>query len=241
MFNGNIKLTDFMENANTYTDKLNRWSSHSRIATMLEGLPNGARVLDVGANTGILARICVERGYVIRGIEPNANWLGNARNYYKEVYEGRLEQTPDTYLEGHSAVVCGDVLEHLVHPEEQLQRLVKAQPDGCIFIISVPNVANIWVRLNILLGRFDYSERGILDRTHLHFYTRKTFISLLRDAGLEVQELHVTPIPLDLVAPFFANNRIGLGLFSLFAHLTMWWPTMFGYQWVAKAIKIRDK
>jgi 2-polyprenyl-3-methyl-5-hydroxy-6-metoxy-1,4-benzoquinol methylase len=241
MFNGNIKLTDFMENANTYTDKLNRWSSHSRIATMLEGVPKGARVLDIGAGSGTLARLCLGRGYVIRGIEPNANWLGDARNLYTEMSEGSLEQTPDTYLEGHSAVVCGDVLEHLVHPEEQLQRLVKAQPNGCIFIISVPNVTNIWMRINLLFGRFDYSERGILDRTHLHFYTRKTFISLLRDAGLEVQELQVTPVPLDLVAPFFANNRIGRGLFSLFAHLTMWWPTVFGYQWVAKAIKTNNK
>lgn len=229
-----------MENINPYLDKVNRWSSHSRIATMLEGVPKGARVLDIGTGSGTLARLCLGQGYVIRGIEPNANWLSDVRNLYAEMYIGSLEDTPNGYLQGHAAVVCGDVLEHLVQPEAQLMRVVTAQPNNCLFIVSVPNVANLWIRLNLLLGHFDYSNRGILDRTHLHFFTRNSFLDLLQGAGLKVQELQVTPIPLDLVAPFFANNPIGRGLFSLFAHLTMWWPTIFGYQWVVKAIKIRN-
>ena len=164
-----------MENLNPYIDKPNRWSSHSRIATMLEGLPKGARVLDVGAASGTLARLCAGRGYIIRGIEPNVNWLGDAVNNYEDMFEGTLEQTPSTYLAGYEAVVCGDILEHLVNPEEQLHRLVSAQQEDCLFIISVPNVANVWIRLKLLLGHFDYSDRGILDRTHLHFFTLKDF------------------------------------------------------------------
>lgn len=229
-----------MKNINFYVDKHSRWSSHSRIATMLEGLPKGAQVLDVGAASGMLARLCAGRGYIMRGIEPKAHWLGDVRNLYAEMYDGGLEQTPDAYLEGNSAVVCGDVLEHLVHPEEQLQRLVNAQPHECKFIISVPNIANIWVRLNLLLGHFDFSDRGILDRTHLHFYTRKTFLSFLQNAGLEVKEMQTTPIPLDLVNPFFAQNPIGQGLYAFLAQLTKWWPTMLGYQWLAKAYKFKQ-
>jgi 2-polyprenyl-3-methyl-5-hydroxy-6-metoxy-1,4-benzoquinol methylase len=229
-----------MENANPYTDKLNRWSSHNRIAAMLEGLPRGTRVLDVGAASGTLARICADRGYVMRGIEPNASWLGNSRDLYSEVYEGSLEQTPDTYLAGHAAVVCGDVLEHLVLPENQLERLVKAQPDGCIFIISVPNFANLWVRINLLFGHFDYADKGILDRTHLHFYTRKSLLTLLRGAGLDNIRQQATPIPLDLIAPYFTQKSLGRGLFYLLAQLTTWWPTLLGYQWVAKATKLTN-
>jgi 2-polyprenyl-3-methyl-5-hydroxy-6-metoxy-1,4-benzoquinol methylase len=224
-----------MENANPYTDKLNRWSSHRLIASMLEGLPRGARVLDVGAASGTLARLCADRGYVMRGIEPNASWLGNSLNLYSELYEGNLEQTPDTYLEGHAAVVCGDVLEHLVHPENQLERLINAQPDGCIFINSVPNFANLWVRLNLLFGHFEYADKGILDRTHLHFYTRKSFLAILRGAGLEIIRQQATPIPLDLIAPFFTQKSLGRGLFYLVAQLTTWWPTLLGYQFVVKA------
>jgi 2-polyprenyl-3-methyl-5-hydroxy-6-metoxy-1,4-benzoquinol methylase len=224
-----------MEKTNPYTDKPIRWSSHSRIATMLEGLPRGARVLDVGAASGTLARLCSGRGYIMHGIEPNVNWLGDAVNLYEEVFEGTLEQTPDTYLAGYEAVVCGDILEHLVNPEEQLQRLVSAQQENCIFVISVPNVANLWIRLNLLFGHFDYSNRGILDRTHLHFFTRKSFKILMQNSGLEVIENKATPIPLELVAPFFVINVFGKSLYALLAHLTMWLPTFLGYQFVAKA------
>ena len=127
-----------MENANPYTDKLNSWSSHNRIAAMLAGLPSESRVLDVGAASGTLARVCAGRGYIMRGIEPNGIWLEKSRNLYSEIFEGSLEQAPDSYLAGHSAVVCGDVLEHLVQPEAQLKRLVKAQLDGCVIYYLSP-------------------------------------------------------------------------------------------------------
>jgi len=207
---------------------------------MLEGLPKGSRVLDVGAASGMLARLCAGRGYYMRGIEPKADWLGDGRDLYAEMYAGSLEQTPDAFLEGNAALVCGDVLEHLVKPADQLRRLVATQTDGCLIIVSVPNIANIWVRLNLLLGRFDYSDRGILDRTHLHFYTRKSFLNLLQNAGLEVKKMQVTPIPMDLVDPFFVQNFIGRGLYAILTQLTIWWPTMLGYQWVAKAYKLKQ-
>jgi 2-polyprenyl-3-methyl-5-hydroxy-6-metoxy-1,4-benzoquinol methylase len=234
----NVDNLLLMENVNPYNYKPNPYSSHNQIAAMLEELPGGARVLDVGAASGTLARLCSHRGYVMRGIEPNTNWLSDARNLYTEMYEGPLEEAPDDYLKGHAAVICGDILEHLVQPEQQLHRLMQAQLSGCIFIISVPNVANIWIRLKLLFGHFDYEDKGILDRTHLHFYNRNLFLTLLREAGLEVQELHVTPIPLDLVSPFFEHNQLGQGLFNLYAHLTMFLPTLLGYQWVAKSIII---
>lgn len=203
---------------------------------MLEGLPRSARILDVGAASGTLARMCANRGYILRGIEPNASWLSEARSLYTDIYEGTLEQTPEAFLAGYDAIVCGDVLEHLVKPEEQLRRLVKAQLGSCIFIISVPNLANIWVRVNLLFGHFDYADKGILDRTHLHFYTRNSFLSLIRSAGLEMKRIEATPIPLDLVAPFFNQTMLGRGIFRILAKFTMWWPTMLGYQWVALAI-----
>ena len=73
-------------------------------------------------------------------------------------------------------------------------------PRGTV-IVSVPNVAHLWVRLSLLAGRFDYADRGILDRTHLRFFTRRSLLALLRAAGLAVVELAVTPVPLPLVVP----------------------------------------
>ncbi len=230
-----------MENANPYTDKLNRWSSHQQIAAMLEDLPKGARVLDVGAGSGTLARLCKEQGYYFCGIEPHAEWLGDAKELYAELFHGSLEETPGDYLEDYSAVVCADVLEHLVHPKQQLERLINAQSGGCLFIISVPNIANLWVRINLLFGRFDYADKGILDNTHLHFYTKKTFLTLLRTVGLEIQELRFTPIPLELAIPSLSHNTIGRGIIDLSATMTKLWPTLLGYQWIAKATKSKPR
>ncbi len=224
-----------------YTDKPNRWSSHSKIAAMLEGLPRGARVLDVGCGSGMLARMCDGRGYILTGIEPDADQSAEAYQQYSEIITSSLEDTPDQLLAGYEAVVCGDVLEHLLRPEEQLRRLVQAQSNKCIFIVSVPNIANIWVRLNLLRGKFEYAERGILDRTHLHFYTRKTFMQLLHDAGLKILEVEATPIPLDLAAPSFSLSAAGKALFWILSRLAMISPGLFGYQWVAKATNQGDE
>lgn len=226
-----------MNNRNPYQYKFNQWSSHQRIAAMLSGLPREARVLDVGAASGILARSCSGRGLSIYGIEPIATRIIEARDLYTDIFLGSLEQAPHDFISGYEAVVCGDVLEHLVNPEEQLFRLVNAQPDVCIFVISVPNIANVWIRLNLLIGRFNYTEMGILDKTHLHFYTRKTFLSLLHLVGLELEALHTTPIPLELVSPYFIHNPLGRMLNNFLIFLTGIWPTLFGYQWIALARK----
>jgi hypothetical protein len=225
-----------MENAHPYSDLSNRCSSHHLIASMLAHLSEGSRILDVGVASGILRRFCIGLGYVQRGIEPNFDWVGKARFLYANIFEGSLEQAPDPFLVGHDDLVCGDVFDHLHHLEEQLGRLAKSQHDDCIFIISMPNLANLWVRLNLLLGRSDYAGRGILDRTHLHFYTRTTFLELVKNVGLEIKSLKVTQIPLELIPPFFERNYFGRWLYAIFAWITDKLPTVFGYQWITEAI-----
>jgi hypothetical protein len=101
----------------------------------------------------------------------------------------------------------------------------------------VPNVANLWIRLSLLAGRFDYSDRGILDRTHLRFFTRKTLTELLKSTNLEILSLQVTPIPLELVSSIFLSVP-GKWLHAVFARLTSSVPTILGYQFVVKARKL---
>lgn len=85
-------------------------------------------------------------------------------------------------------ILAADVLEHLVAPEQLLQRLPEVLcPDGRI-IVSLPNVAHVSVRLSLVLGRFDYTETGILDRTHLHLYTFQSARRLLEGAGLRIEQ-----------------------------------------------------
>lgn len=218
-----------------YQDKHSPWSSHSRILAHLETLPENSKVLDVGTATGMLARRN-KRPLRFFGIEAVPEWAQTASPYYEKMWNCTLETATEEILSGYDVVVFGDVLEHISEPNLALKRIIGLQPSGCKFIISVPNVANILVRLSLLFGHFDYAERGILDRTHLRFFTYKTFISLLKEAGLDILCIHVTPIPLELVSPFFSSS-VGRFLYAIFARVTFLLPTLMGFQFVAETRK----
>lgn len=219
-----------------YIDKPSRWSSHSLLANGLKRLPPQSKVLDVGTASGTLARMCQDHSLRLFGVEPNPNWARIASPLYEKIFVGSIEEAEEDYLTGYDVVVLGDVLEHLPLPEVILQKLVDLQPAGSIFIISVPNIANLWIRLNLLMGKFDYTDRGILDRTHLRFFTRKSLSAMLKHAGLEIVSIHVTPIPLELVSSFFLSPP-GKWIHDIFAQLTSLLPTLLGYQFVVHARK----
>jgi 2-polyprenyl-3-methyl-5-hydroxy-6-metoxy-1,4-benzoquinol methylase len=219
-----------------YVDKRSPWSSHSLIAAELVRFPAQSRVLDIGTASGTLARLCRGHSFKLFGVEPNPNWAQIALPLYEKIYVGSIEDAEDEFLRGYDVIVLGDILEHLAAPEAVLQKLVDLQRPDSTFIISVPNIANLWVRLSLLTGKFDYAERGILDRTHLRFFTRKTLLAVLKSAGLEIITIQVTPIPLELVSRFFISLP-GRWLHAGFAQLTSILPTLLGYQFVAKARK----
>ncbi|MBI2330650.1 MAG: class I SAM-dependent methyltransferase [Chloroflexi bacterium] len=219
-----------------YQDKPSPWSSHSRISAHLESLPAQSKILDVGTASGMLARRSGNMSLRFFGIEAVSEWAEIASPFYEKLWICSFDDAPDEALRGYDAVILGDVLEHMSAPEAALKKLVDLQPAGCTFIISVPNVANLWVRLHLLMGRFDYDDRGILDKTHLRFFTRKTVKALVNDAGLEILSVRVTPIPLELVSPFFTTAMGGF-LHAAFARLTSLFPTLLGYQFIVEAKK----
>lgn len=221
---------------NPYQDKPSPWSSHSCIAAHLKALPPQSRVLDVGTASGMLARRRENKSLRFFGIEAVEEWARTASPHYENLWNCSLDDAPEEALRGYDLVVLGDVLEHMSTPDVALKRLAALQPKGCKFLISVPNVANLWIRLNLLMGHFDYAERGILDRTHLRFFTRKTIKALVGEAGLEIASIQVTPIPLELVSSFF-TSPVGMMSYSAFAWLTSIMPTLLGYQFIVKARK----
>jgi 2-polyprenyl-3-methyl-5-hydroxy-6-metoxy-1,4-benzoquinol methylase len=220
-----------------YQDKPSPWSSHSRIVSLLDSLPAQSKVLDVGTASGMLARRHQHKSLRFFGIEAISEWAKSAKPFYENLWVCTFDEAPDESLSDYDAIVLGDVLEHMPAPETALNKLVRLQSSGSKFIISVPNVANIWVRLHLLMGHFDYAERGILDRTHLRFFTRKTITTLVRNAGLEILSIQVTPIPLELVSPFFISP-MGKVIYAIFAWSTLLFPTLLGYQFVLEAKKI---
>ena len=220
-----------------YQNKFNPGSSHSILASWLRECAPGTTILDIGTASGTLGWRCQGQGLVFTGVEPVEAWAELARPFYQEICVSALQQAPPEFLAGHQVVVCADVLEHLSDPETQLARLVSLQPAGAVFLISVPNIANLWVRLHLLTGHFDYAERGILDRTHLRFFTRQSLLKMVASAGLQVERLIPSAIPLELAHPFFAQSAPGRFIHRLLAVLTHGFPTLLGYQFILYAVK----
>jgi len=207
-------------------------SSHSVILSRL-GEGRGRRALDVGAADGFLAERLTAQGWSVTALERDPELAARARGRCKEVVVADLESAPPLLHGPFEAIVYGDVLEHLSDPGAALRALDQTlAPDGSV-IVSVPNVAHLWVRLSLLAGRFDYADRGILDRTHLRFFTRRTLLDLLRSAGLSVVELAVTPVPLPLVVPPRWHGRWLSRVHALSAGAARGWPGGLAYQFVA--------
>src|SRR4051794_17003452 len=178
-------------------------SSHQQIARFLKEL-RPKQVLDVGAAQGILGRLVVEESKIgdrgskidIDAIEPNSEWAEAARPFYRRVMNSTVE-TANLSDNTYDCIVCADVLEHLPDPLSTLKRLRQAAKPDATFIISLPNVAHLAVRTMLLFGRFPKMERGILDKTHLQFFTKDTAKDLLTQAGLRSQGTLTTIVPLE--------------------------------------------
>jgi 2-polyprenyl-3-methyl-5-hydroxy-6-metoxy-1,4-benzoquinol methylase len=154
-------------------------------------------VLDVGCATGYLARALVERGCVVTGVEYEAEAAARALPSLAELFVVDLN---DVDLAEHLAgktfdpVVFGDVLEHLTDPDRVLRSATKLLAPGGSVVISVPNVTHGSLRLAFLQGRWDYDDSGLLDCTHVHFFTRESALAMVREAGLVVTHLWATVV-----------------------------------------------
>jgi len=158
----------------------------------------GDRVLEVGSSSGALSERIRAMGCEVVGIERREDAAEKARRFCKTILVGDVERMnldiPESSMD---VILVLDVLEHLVGPEATLRRLLPFLKSTGRVIVALPNIAHWSVRMGILLGRFDYEDSGIMDRTHLHFYTWKTARTWLEGAGLEVIESDVVPdVPL---------------------------------------------
>jgi 2-polyprenyl-3-methyl-5-hydroxy-6-metoxy-1,4-benzoquinol methylase len=208
-------------------------SSHQQIAGIVRRLGRGP-ILDVGAAQGHLGRVLSGHGLEIDAIEPDPHWAAEARAHYRRVSASRIE---DAALPArhYRVVVCADVLEHTVDPEAVLGQLLAASTPDVVLVVSLPNVAHASARALLLAGMFPQMERGIFDRTHLHFYTRSTAIALLRSAGLHVVAVRTTPVPLEEVWPRVLGRRL-LGAVMRLQELALRVaPTLFAFQWILVA------
>ena len=229
---GHARAAALTMSVSPYRLKDDPHSSHSVILSRL-GEGRGRKALDVGAADGFLAERLTAQGWSVTALERDPELAARARGRCKEVVVADLESAPPLLHGPFDAIVYGDVLEHLSDPGAVLRALDQTLAPGGTVIVSVPNVAHLWVRLSLLAGRFDYADRGILDRTHLRFFTRRTLRELLRAAGLTVVELAVTPVPLPLVVPPRWHGRWLPRVHALSAGAARGWPGGLAYQFVA--------
>lgn len=151
----------------------------------------GARILDVGCAGGAMGRALKQRGArEVVGIEVVPEVAAAARQHLDTVHVLDVQQAPLPYPDGHFDVItCADVLEHLVDPGQVLRQLRRYLRDDGLLVCSIPNVRHESVALRLLVeGRWRYEDYGILDRTHLRFYTLTEIRLLMREAGFSVQD-----------------------------------------------------
>jgi 2-polyprenyl-3-methyl-5-hydroxy-6-metoxy-1,4-benzoquinol methylase len=164
----------------------NSFSTHSQI---LDLIGKDKTVLDVGCNKGYIGEHA-DKTNIFYGLEYDEVALVEAKKIYKAVSKYDLNNLQDLKFEEDSfdVIVFADVLEHVLFPAEVLTFFKKyLKKDGYI-LISVPNIANWKVRLDLIMGKFDYTETGIMDRTHLHLYTFKSAQLLAQYSELKIIE-----------------------------------------------------
>jgi SAM-dependent methyltransferase len=190
-----------------------------RNRALCEALGRPARVLDVGCGIGLNGEAARKRGAHVTGIEIVPESRREAEKRLHEVLDVDIESDAscDAGLGDRrfDLVLFGDVLEHTKDPLATLRRLSRFLEDEGHVVVSLPNVAAWTVRLGLLRGRFDYAKSGILDDTHLRFFTRDSAVRLVEEAGLEVMRLGQNPMIVraakDLVLGAMARSPALLG------------------------------
>jgi SAM-dependent methyltransferase len=161
---------------------------------MIEAVPPGARVLDVGCAGGYLAGPLTAAGCTVVGVEPDAAAAETARAHCASVTVGDFE-LPETRaaLPGpFDAVVFGDVLEHLRDPWTALAAASELLAPDARVIVSIPNIAHWHGRLTLLRGCFPHADSGLFDKTHLRFFTRSSAHELAERAGYRIEREQFT-------------------------------------------------
>jgi 2-polyprenyl-3-methyl-5-hydroxy-6-metoxy-1,4-benzoquinol methylase len=214
-----------------YTFKHSRHGSHVQI---IDAIAPRTSVLDLGCSQGLLAAPLLEKEVSVVGVDagPPRRASPQLAAYYRRDLEEELDLPQGRVFD---YVVVSDVIEHIKN-RRQLLRSVRRylKPEGRL-IISTPNIALWFYRLSLLVGRFEYGPRGVLDDTHVHLFTRATFRREVERAGFRVLAERVTALPFELIFESTGQSRLVRMLSAGYHALARLWPAMFAYQFILEA------
>lgn len=165
----------------------NRYESTGLLISFMK---KNKKLLDVGCGTGTITSTLRDAlSLDVVGVEPHPERAEQARTEGLNVITGVYDQTFAQRNEKFDYILFADVLEHLVDPAEMLREVKNSlAPDGRV-LASIPNVAHWSVRAQLLFGNFNYKPTGIMDATHLRWFTRRSVRRLFDAAGYEVEDI----------------------------------------------------
>ena len=221
---------------NVYTFKDFEGSSHRILIDLIRRYAGkGGTLLDLGAAGGELGSALRDQFDRTLGFEYNVDCIGQLAGRFDQITIADLERVQK--LPAARAIVLADVLEHLRNPAAALALVRSALTDDGLLFVSVPNIANITVRLGLLFGIFEYRDRGILDATHLRFYTMRTIRREVERAGFRIVATRGSSVPIRLILGGKIPElvlRVGERVLSL---ITSLWRGLFAYQIIFVAKK----
>ncbi len=182
-----------------YSYHVNLENLNTTAGFVFSQLRPGDRILDLGAGPGQLSRALRERGHHVTAVDQEPAALLLLRDNADRILELDLEHDSlepvfrDVFYD---VVLLCDVLEHLVDPVGFLEKLGRYHAHFGSVLVTVPNISHGGVVGSLLLDRFEYADAGILDRTHLRFFTRNSFAALTESAGFETKAYHAIRLPL---------------------------------------------
>jgi O-antigen biosynthesis protein len=183
---------------------------NSSLKKMLRLVDENKRVIDFGCATGYFAKLLQEKGCQVTGVEINPKAAQVAEQYCEKVIVADLDFTRlEEILHGQTFDVAtlGDVLEHLRDPQRLLDQVAAIlNPDGYI-VASIPNIAHGAIRLALLQGKFEYTKYGILDNTHLRFFTYESAKALFDKTGYLINSVDRVVLPVFCESELIPNLK----------------------------------
>ena len=206
------------------------------------------KVLEIGCHSGTLSKYLGNNGCSVTGVEIESNAANEAKMNCNTLIEGNIESDAifNQIKGSYEVILFADVLEHLIDPKRVLEKCRNLLIADGFILVSIPNIAHWSIRRNLLLGKFQYQEFGLLDKTHLHFYTLDTFRQFIEQIGYKIDHWESVPnynwfdYTFLWAKPFYKHKNTWRFFNYIEAGLSKAFPKLFGYQFVIKLSPVRQ-
>lgn len=235
--------------SNVYETKIGPNTSHAKLLAWAASTET-LNILDLGCSDGTLSEHLLAQGHKVTAIdiEEHPNIAARCSSFRRANLDHGI---PTEITDRFELILAADVVEHVRNPQQLLEDARKHLAPGGRLLVSIPNFGHWYPRFRTLLGAFDYDRRGILDVTHVRFFTRRSFLALARRAKLTPVRFDTTGLPVEVkergsstpsssgINPKSSTDNTGV-VSRVDRMLASVWPTMFAYQFLFELVPDED-